>query len=145
MPALTHEQLRKLAARKPPPESWWEEDLGDLLGEGEVSDPYRLITVTVLDTKTGQTATCSAHTAWFWAESNGSCDCNRAPLFPGAVAEVYREKEPHRWYATGESFCFGSERFLITAADTTDFSLRELNYDYPAELLAQHLPQESKP
>jgi hypothetical protein len=42
---------------------------------------HRSITVTVLDTETGDTRTDSTGTPWYWAYGNGDCDCNRGALF----------------------------------------------------------------
>lgn len=39
------------------------------------------VTVTILDTVTGETRTDSEWSPWYWAYGNGSCDCNRGALF----------------------------------------------------------------
>lgn len=79
--------------------------------------------VTLLDTKTGRRhETGDDFDPFWWAEGNGSCDCNRR-LIMGQ--ETTKPKE----------FCEGAERFLIVAASDDSYSLRELNSDYPIELL----------
>lgn len=45
-------------------------------------DPiHKAVTVTILDTVTGETRTDSEWSPWCWAYGNGSCDCNRGALF----------------------------------------------------------------
>lgn len=47
-----------------------------------MDDPrYIPITVTILDTATGETRRDSQWGPWWWAYGNGSCDCNRAAVF----------------------------------------------------------------
>lgn len=102
-------------------------------------DPrQRKISVTLLDTKTGRRVkTGEEHSSFFWAEGNGSCDCNRCHYFPGSEDEI-RENPPY----DEEDYwvCFGCNRFLIVEAPADIYTLREFNQDYPEELLAQHLP-----
>ena len=87
---------------------------------------------TLLDTQTGETRNVdSKWNAYYWAVGNGSCDCNRDRFFG---VELPR---------TG--YCLGGNRFLIIAADTNEFTLAELNDDYPDELLAKHHIGEVKP
>lgn len=42
---------------------------------------HKTVTVTVLDTETGETHINSEWSPWYWAYGNGSCDCNRGALF----------------------------------------------------------------
>lgn len=81
------------------------------------------ITVTVLDTVTGQTRVDSESSQAWYESGNGSCDCNREILFNDD------------WECTGT--CLGCKRYLIIATDTG--TLQELNSDYPVELLNKYL------
>lgn len=82
--------------------------------------------VTLLDTETLQTKeTGDDFDAYWWAEGNGSCDCNRS-LQMGVIVD-----------RDDEFICRGAKRFLITAASDNQYSLREYNDDYPLELLAK--------
>lgn len=84
---------------------------------------------TILDTKTGLRQVVDGPRSWEWAENNYSCDCNRNP-----------------WDAeTGkpDGICKGHERFLVVAAEMnhpedSEYTLSELNADYPPELLKAH-------
>lgn len=84
-----------------------------------------------LDTMSGVVATSQAsYDAYWWAEGNGSCDCNRN-IFP------VKEGEPEpEWSGT----CAGCHRYLIVKADTKLYTLDELNEDYPEELRRRWLP-----
>lgn len=78
---------------------------------------------TILDTQTGQTHIIDGPSCFEFAENNWSCDCNRNPQGCGDVCE--------------------SNRFLVVAFEPTltgdeDWTLAQLNQDYPAELLAAH-------
>lgn len=82
--------------------------------------------VTLLDTKTGRRhETGDNYDPFWWAEGNGSCDCNRRLMMGEDTAKP-------------EGYCEGCERFLIVAANDDSYSLRELNEDYPLELLKAH-------
>lgn len=88
-----------------------------------------IITVTLLDTITGETREVGGISDFDWAENNWSCDCNRRGHF-GIEDE-------------GEvGICEGSHRFLVIKCSSHQrYSLRELNADYPDELLDKHLPK----
>lgn len=79
------------------------------------------MTITLLDTITGETLTLDAgdQDPHWWAEGNGSCDCNRA-LTMGIPWD--------------DAAC-GRERFLITDCSDPAYSLAELNQGYPPPLL----------
>ena len=86
--------------------------------------------ITILDTQTGiRRQVDKPFDAFWWAEGNGSCDCNRSRFM-----EVDTGK-PQGW-------CQGSLRFLIVAADEDSYTLREYNADYPDAILEAHLPKE---
>lgn len=83
------------------------------------------ITVELLDTETGERRTSeNQFSAFWWAEGNGSCDCNRAGYF-----DVEHEA----------GICAGATRFLIVRASTTVYNLDELNHAYSEELRRRHL------
>ena len=84
---------------------------------------------TILDTKTGETRTIDGPRSWEWAENNYSCDCNREIMFG------------HDDGASG--ICMGGKRYLVIKAEFNDpedydYTLEELNGDYPRELLREH-------
>ncbi len=85
------------------------------------------MTATVLDTLTGTTHTDSRASVYDWMDGNWSCDCNRYP--------------PHI-ESDSANVCEGAHRFIVTHAQfdryETPATLRELNCDYPEELLTQH-------
>jgi hypothetical protein len=60
---------------------------------------------------------------WWWYEGNGTCDCNRALLFG------------HQDDTSG--VCLGYQRYLIVQAETTEYSLDELNEYYAPALRSQ--------
>lgn len=83
------------------------------------------ITVTVLDTVTGQRATSNAWPyRWWAADGNGGCDCNREMLFS-------RD--------TDTGYCLGCSRYLIVETSAGD--LAELNSEYPHDLVARFISQ----
>lgn len=85
--------------------------------------------LTMLDTKTlAKLDFEDGGDAYWWAEGNGSCDCNRATRMLGgeAVENEILSKA-----------CV-SERFLIVACDDPGYTLAEMNDGYPKELLAKH-------
>lgn len=79
--------------------------------------------VTVLDTVTGKTATEAGLMGYWWAEGNGSCDCNREILF-----DIH----------TSGDTCINCERYLIIKHDYPNYTLNELNSDYNKELIDKH-------
>ena len=97
---------------------------------------------TVLDTVTGKTAVADGPRSWEWAENNWSCDCNRWNLFPELEEEQLNDPD--------FGVCKGGKRFLVVAAEFNrlldedggpidyDYTLAELNSDYPDELLRAH-------
>lgn len=86
--------------------------------------------VTILDTRTKKkTAIDLPYNATWWYEGNGSCDCNRA-IF-SKVDLTYQNKNQRLE-------CLGCHRFLITAIESNEYSLIELNEDYPYSLLKKH-------
>lgn len=86
--------------------------------------------VTLLDTQTGKThVTGNDYDAYWWADGNGSCDCNRALQMGVSLPE------------SNDNLCIGSKRFLIIDSDDKAYSLAELNDNYPSELLSKHLPK----
>lgn len=90
---------------------------------------------TLLDTKTGKTAVAKSmdSSLFWWAEGNGSCDCNRSIAIGDDVDDEMTEQ-------FGEGLCFGYTR--IVAIDVHgDFEgmtkkeiLEEMNSEYPDEL-----------
>lgn len=87
--------------------------------------------IKLLDTLTGETTESCDYDAFYWADGNGSCDRNRESYF-GVESP-----------STG--FCLGGKRFLIIEADTTDYTLAELNSDYPDDVLKIHGIGDVKP
>jgi hypothetical protein len=92
----------------------------------------------VKDTTTGQQVSATGLRSFDWAEGNWSCDCNRATLFPPT---------PSYWRPVvighGPKFCLGAKRFIVIAASMCDpadypYSLRDLNFSYPLDLLEAH-------
>lgn len=91
---------------------------------------------TILDTKTGVKvkATGWDYSFFWWAEGNGSCDCNRVILF-GRKAE----KELEAIHGVG--ICFGNHRYIATDIHgdleglTKEEILMALNDGYPEEVL----------
>ena len=65
--------------------------------------------------------------AYWWSEGNGSCDCNRS-IYCG----VDDLDDPDY------GICRGGKRFLIIEADTDEYTLAELNNEYPEELLKKY-------
>jgi hypothetical protein len=80
------------------------------------------ITVTILDTATQARVQDSDASFFWWADGNGSCDCNRELLFGNE---------------TEGNTCIGSQRYLIVGVNTDD-NLRDLNAHYPDSLLQQY-------
>ena len=88
-----------------------------------VSDPIHTtkLTVTVLDTKTGETAVDRNGNTWDWTEGNWSCDCNRELMFGNDDGE--------------EGRCQGSHRYRVVAVEPLlpGYALEEFNQHYPVE------------
>ncbi|MCP5101014.1 MAG: hypothetical protein GY943_36145 [Chloroflexi bacterium] len=83
------------------------------------------MTLTILDTKTGkEKAISSSFSAHWWAEGNGSCDCNRAIEMGSA--------------STGNT-CMGATRYLIIDADDDSY---DYNSSYPVALVSEWLKPE---
>lgn len=89
------------------------------------------ITVELLDTETGERRMSERQfSAFWWAEGNGSCDCNRRSYFAGNEFD---------------GVCAGATRYLVVRANTTAYSLDELNHAYPEELRRRHLDPAAAP
>lgn len=82
------------------------------------------MTVTLLDTKTGARRDFSDYDPYWWAEGNGSCDCNRRIMMG---VDLANDK--------AEDSCEGCARFLVVGTDTDEYTLAQLNDGYPKELL----------
>lgn len=85
------------------------------------------MTVTILDAETGERRDSSAlfpgaNTFW-WAEGNGSCDCNRQLLF----------EEDESGEDTG--VCLGHHRYVIVATSDPEVPIHSLNQGYPLDVL----------
>ena len=83
---------------------------------------------TILDTKTGLRAKRAGISSWEWAENNFSCDCNRD------LWGVETDEE--------DGICSGGKRFIVIDAvmeseEDYEYTLRELNSEYPDELLSR--------
>lgn len=87
---------------------------------------------TVLDTVTGQSKESFFDaSAWAWSDGNWSCDCNREAIFS---------------IDSDTDFCLGGKRFLVIKAEfevgEVEYTLDELNEEYPKELKDKFLPKE---
>ena len=83
---------------------------------------------TILDTLTGKKEIKSGVKSWEWAENNWSCDCNR---------NIFDDEDGV------EDHSCKTERFLVVEAimdseEDYEYTLEELNADYPIELLRKH-------
>ena len=96
--------------------------------------------MTLLDTQTNITKTFETrHRPWYWAEGNGSCDCNRASIM-GCTTEMDAiMRDAHPELESWQSICYGRKRFLIIAADCVEYTLMELNENYPPEPMRKYL------
>lgn len=78
---------------------------------------YSPITVTVLDSQTGETRINSEWSPWLWFEGNGSCDCNRRLLFEPDAAQAE---------------CSSSRYYIVAVeGDTAGYEPPEWNPGYP--------------
>ena len=81
------------------------------------------MTVTFLDTQTGEKRESCRYPNQV-IDGNWSCDCNRGTLF-GVWAETH-------------GVCSGRRRFIAVGVSDHEYSLKELNASYPADLLKAH-------
>jgi hypothetical protein len=92
------------------------------------------VTVTLIDTKTGLRKVKTYANAFWWAEGNGSCDCNR-------MTEFLTDEECER--LDDENLC-SRNRFLVidvSGPGCRDYKdLRAYNKGYPKELLDEYFP-----
>ncbi len=92
--------------------------------------PDPLVSVLVLDTATGATASEDRFTRYWWIYGNGECDCNRKLLFdPGALQ--------------ARSVCLGKKRYLVLAVDGGP-PAPEYNAGYPEWMRMEFLPEGSR-
>ena len=96
------------------------------------------MTLTLKDLVTGQTVDVDDddYQPFWWAEGNGSCDCNRAHYFDGIEEEIeaqHRAANPAAYADLHPSagLCYGTKRIVIIAADTDEYTLAEFNEGYP--------------
>ena len=76
----------------------------------------RAVTVVrVLDTQTGHVVWNGEHNAYYWAEGDGACDCNRERLFG---------------FDSSAGVCLGCKRFVIIECDAPGYTLAEFNEGY---------------
>ena len=103
--------------------------------------------LTLLDTQTGETVDVESHyDAYWWACGNGACDCNRVDSFPTAEDELEAaQQQAHPELQEWQVLCYNCERILIVAAETDEYTLDELNQDYPQALKAQWLRETHGP
>ena len=88
-----------------------------------------LTRVVLLDTQTGEKKEMFSNAcSMWWADGNGSCDCNRELEF--GVEDDDRN-------------CSEALRYLIVDHDYIDYSVRGLNDYYPMELVDKYIPTES--
>jgi hypothetical protein len=98
------------------------------------------IAVEILDTVTGERVKTKAnHSPYWWAEGNGSCDCNRGDRF-----DLDETAWPDGHVTVPDcsgGLCSGAKRFLIVAVegDMGGYELWEFNEEYPPELIEEHL------
>jgi len=99
---------------------------------------------TLLDTETGETREASEFKGWFWwAEGNGSCDCNRAIVFD--KEDEMEERFADEGLPDGCGACFGATRFIAIDVhgdlghNTKAQILEDFNRDYPEELVRRHV------
>lgn len=90
-----------------------------------------------IDTKTGVTRMANyPFSLYWWSYGNGSCDCNRAPLFD-------MEDDLQMDLGTDDNTCFGCTRFIAidVFGDLEGMSKQEalaaINDEYPSDLIAK--------
>lgn len=100
---------------------------------------------TLLDTETGETRGASQFKGWFWwAEGNGSCDCNRAIIFD-KEDEMEARFPPPDGVPDDCGVCFGCTRFIAVDVhgDLEGMSkaqiLEDMNSEYPEELVRRYV------
>ena len=104
------------------------------------------IKVTLLDTKTGDRYEGPpGWTAYWWADGNGSCDCNRDVGSPETLAA------DAAWMADGltdagddvDHACV-SVRYLVVAVDPMPegYTLADFNRGYPRDLIIKRIGPE---
>ena len=98
--------------------------------------------IDILDTKTGNRKTIDTDAIpYWWAEGNGSCDCNRA-IEMGRSEEMDAEmRRLHPELKEWQCICYGCERFLITDCDNDEYPIQEYNKFYPKDLVRKYLCQ----
>ena len=82
------------------------------------------MTVTFLDTQTGETCESCDLDEHLVVDGNWSCDCNRSALF-GV-------------HLQSNGLCVGRKRFIAIQSSDPGCSMKELNADYPTDLLKAH-------
>ena len=90
--------------------------------------------LTLRDTVTGEEVAVDepGFEASWWADGNGSCDCNRARYFDGADDTLETDiRTKHPGLKQWQDVCYGARRILIVAAETDEYTLAELNASYP--------------
>jgi len=98
--------------------------------------------ITILDTKTKIKKTIiTTFLPYWWAEGNGSCDCNRAIKMNCTEELDKKMRKKHPELKSWQSLCYGCKRFLIIQCDNTDYSLEEYNSAYPKKLKQKYMPQ----
>ena len=110
--------------------------------------------VKILDIKTNKTSESShGNSVEWWANGNGSCDCNRVPN-----EEIEQEldkkacEENDLLYNEGDEpgLCYGSKRFLIIdiidngseIIPNKEAALIKMNKTYDEELLRKYIAKE---
>ncbi len=71
---------------------------------------------------------------WWWTEGNGSCDCNRAKMFPEEIDVEMDAKmrKDHPELKEHQSYCYGEERFVVIAVNPMPrgYNLDDFNDGY---------------
>ena len=98
---------------------------------------------TILDTATGEKRKGEDRSAYFWAEGNGSCDCDRATYFGEEIEDELDNKmmAENPSLKTWQSVCYGCERFLIISVDgdTEQYAIGEFNSGYQKDLVEKYI------
>lgn len=91
-----------------------------------------MATLTLLDTKTGETRAVESVGNWVfdWTQNNWSCDCNRQRYFG---------------FDDFTGYCMDQKRFLVIAVDPMPdgVELWEFNDGYPVSLRGDGVPEEA--